>query len=478
MVDLDSGSHGKLLATLAEAQDVSDACQAAADHLVDVGFTMPSIYLYRGGRLRCYAVRGYWQVYDGMPASAGVIGRCFSSGETVEVRAVHQSKDYLAAVPDVRAEVCVPLRIDGLVVGALNLESLTALPDDTAQQLLTVANSLGDRLSALGGIPRESAYQRLAVHAQRFAGATDEEELQQLVVAAALDLSQLDTAVLALQTGTQLSVRLAAGALEDSLRQIDQEILRLFQSWVPSGTSCYSVNDASGQVFVGHEQVRQSGAQTVVVVPLTSSTGDLGLLIVADTAAVPPSSSTVEVMELLGALTATSLRTVRALEQLRRQATRDPLTGLGHAGSFRKAITEAMAATSPHQVAVAVMDIDRFKAVNDESGHLAGDELLKALSQVLASALPEPGCLYRIGGDEFAAILNVADVSDADALAQGLIEAARREGGRTVSLGLAVAEPGESASDIVRRADQAMYRAKRAGRNTYRFSRPTTKAVS
>ncbi len=216
----------------------------------------------------------------------------------------------------------------------------------------------------------------------------------------------------------------------------------------------------------------------MVVVPLTSSTGDLGLLIVADTAAVPPNSSTVEVMELLGALTATSLRTVRALEQLRRQATRDPLTGLGHAGSFRKAITEAMAATSPHQVAVAVMDIDRFKAVNDESGHLAGDELLKALSQVLASALPEPGCLYRIGGDEFAAILNVADVSDADALAQGLIEAARREGGRTVSLGLAVAEPGESAFDIVRRADQAMYRAKRAGRNTYRFSRPTTKAVS
>lgn len=465
--------HGcsELVAALACARDARAACDVAVDHLVANGFTMPSIYLYRGGRLRCYAVRGYWQVYDGMPPSAGVIGRCFSTGATVEVRSVDQSEDYLAAVPGVREEVCVPLRLDGEVVGALNLESLTVLPDDTAEQLLCVAASLCDRLRALGGVPRESGFQRLVVHAQLFAGAENETELQRLVVTAARDLSRLDTAMLALESGHQLSVRLAAGALESSLGQLDQESLRLFQSWVPQGTSCYSVNDASGQVFVGHEQVRQAGAQTVVVVPIASSTEELGLLIVADTAAVLPEPSTVELLELLAALTATSLRTVRALEQLRRRATRDPLTGLGHAGSFRNAMDEAMAATDQSGLAVAVMDVDRFKAVNDDRGHQAGDEVLQDLARKLASALPEPDCLYRIGGDEFAAIFHVTEVSSADDFARRLLEAARGDDGRSVSIGLAVAAAGESATDVVRRADQALYRAKRAGRNTYRVSR-------
>lgn len=404
--------------------------------------------------------------------AAGVIGRCFSTGTTVEVREVHQSKDYLAAVPGVREEICVPLRIDGEVVGALNLESLTALPGDTAEQLLAVAATLSDRLRDLGGVPRESGYQRLVVHAQLFAGAESETELQQLVVTAARDVAQLDTAVLVLRTGGQLGVRLAVGALEASLGQLDQQDLKLFQSWVPAGTSSYSVNDASGQVFVGHEQVREAGAQTVVVVPVASSTEDLGLLIVADTAAVLPEPSTVELLELLAALTATSLRTVRAVEELRRRASRDPLTGLGHAGAFRSAMDEAMHAADRAGLAVAVMDVDRFKSVNDDRGHQAGDEVLQALAKKLTDVLPEPDCVYRIGGDEFAAIFHVTEATDPDGFAQLLLEAARIDDGRSVSVGVAVVADAESTTDVVRRADQALYQAKRAGRNTYRVSRP------
>lgn len=472
MVEADPRSDGGLLADLALARDLRDACQIAVDHLVDAGLSMPSIYLYRGGRLRCYAVRGYWQVYDGMPPSAGVIGRCFSSGTAVQVRAVGQSEDYLAAVPGVREEVCVPLRIDGHVVGALNVESLTALPDDTADRLMEVADRLGDRLEDLGGIPRESGYQRLAVHAQRFAAATDEQVLLELVITAARDVSQLDSAMLALQVDGQLRVEAAGGALKSSLTDIDRAGLRLFQSWVVAGTSCYSVNDASGQVFVGHEQVRRAGAQTVVVVPLTSTREQLGLLIVAHRAAVLPDPSTVELLELLAALTATSLRTVRALELLRRQAASDPLTGLGHAGSFRAAMDDALLAADGH-VAVAVMDIDRFKAVNDDRGHQAGDVVLQQLGVRLSNVLSGSDRLYRIGGDEFAAILHVneaSDVTEAEAAAERLLQAARGQAGCSVSVGLAVAAAGETATAVVRRADQALYRAKRAGRNTYRRS--------
>lgn len=459
-----------LLTRLAATTDARTACEVVVTSLVASGYPMPSIYLYRGGRLRCYAVRGYWQVFDGMPPTAGVIGRCFRTDKPVELRRVHESVDYLAAIPGVRVEVCVPLRIAGHVVGALNVETLDDLPADAADRLGEVADLLGERLRALGGVPQESGYQRLAVHAQRFAAATEEHELQQLVLTAAQDLSGLDSVGLAIQAEGRLTVAAASGTLAASLRRFDRHDLRLFQSWVEAGTSCYSVNDASGQVFRGHEQVRQAGAQTVVVVPLTASLEDLGLLIVADPAAVLPEPSTVEVLEVLGALTATSLRTVRALNLLRRQAARDPLTGLGHAGSFRSAMDAALSQPGPARTAVAVMDIDKFKAVNDAHGHQVGDELLQRLAGELAGALREEDGLFRIGGDEFAAILAVADANEAAAAAQRLVTAARGVESGTLSVGVAVAAAGESAVALVRRADQALYRAKRAGRDTYRVS--------
>lgn len=475
MVDLDAGSpatggSSDLLSALAAADDARAACEITVAHLVATGYPMPSIYLYRGSRLRCYAVRGYWQVFDGMPAAAGVIGRCFRTGQPVELRRVHESVDYLAAIPGVRVEVCVPLRIGGHVVGALNVESLTDLPAGAVDHLAEIADLLGERLRALGGVPQESAYQRLAVHAQRFAAATGEPTLQQLVLSAARDLSGLDSAALAVQTDGELTVAAASGTLESALRQFDQHDLRLFHSWVTAGTSCYSVNDASGQAFEGHDQVRQAGAQTVVVVPLLASQEDLGLLVVADPAAVLPEPAMVELLEVLGALTATSLRTVRALELLRRQAARDPLTDLGHAGTFRSAMEDALRRDDATRAAVAVMDIDKFKAVNDAHGHQVGDELLQRLADGLTAALRDGEQLYRIGGDEFAAILVVADARDAESAAQRLLAAAREIESGSLSLGMAIAADGESSTALVRRADQALYRAKRAGRDTYRIS--------
>jgi len=129
----------------------------------------------------------------------------------------------------------------------------------------------------------------------------------------------------------------------------------------------------------------------------------------------------------------------------------------------------ALLATDDAHVAVAVMDIDRFKAVNDDRGHQAGDELLQQLAVRLSNVLSGADCLYRIGGDEFAAILHVNEVSEANAAAERLLQAALSQGGRSVSVGLAVAVAGETATAVVRRADQALYRAKRAGRNTYRL---------
>jgi diguanylate cyclase (GGDEF)-like protein len=464
------GAAEELSRLLDDASDVPAACETVVDHLVDSGYPMPSIYLFRGGRLRCYAVRGYSKVYDGMPTSAGVIGQCFRTGKPVDLPRVRDSDEYLAAVAGVRSEVCVPIQIGDRVQGALNVESLTDLPADSPSRLSGIADLLADRVHELGGVPSEPGYQRLAMHAQHFAGATEERELQQLVLAAATDLSGLDSAALVTPVGRRLIVGAAGGSLQSGLQRIDQRGLRMFASWVASGTSCYSVDGTSGQLAAGSEQARRAGAQTVIVVPLLASREDLGVLMVAHPTAVVPASTTVELLEVLGALTATSLRTVRAVDQLRRQAAQDPLTGLGHAGTFRTTLADVISRPAEKQTAVIVMDIDRFKAVNDAHGHQAGDELLQRLARELAGALRAQDTLYRIGGDEFAAIITAADEIEAEKVTQRLLETARSVQSGSLSLGLAMAMAGESPMALEKRADEALYLAKRAGRNTYRVA--------
>lgn len=118
-------------------------------------------------------------------------------------------------------------------------------------------------------------------------------------------------------------------------------------------------------------------------------------------------------------------------------------------------------------VVVALVDVDGFKAVNDELGHAAGDRVLRSIATVLRGA-PGVHALSRWGGDEFLVVL---DALDADRhLEQARTTAAervRRELGRpvTLSAGLVAAEPGDAVDAIVGRADVALYAAKAAGRN-------------
>lgn len=109
------------------------------------------------------------------------------------------------------------------------------------------------------------------------------------------------------------------------------------------------------------------------------------------------------------------------------------------------------------------IDVDHFKNVNDTYGHEHGNTVLRTLAQALVAALPAQDLLFRTGGDEFAAVLEAASLQDAMRVAAGLEHAARCVG-TPVSIGVAFDEEGGS-PDLYVRADEALYRAKRAGRN-------------
>ena len=115
------------------------------------------------------------------------------------------------------------------------------------------------------------------------------------------------------------------------------------------------------------------------------------------------------------------------------------------------------------------VDVDQFKRINDEYGHQAGDVALVSVAGALRSVLRGEDELYRIGGDEFAVVVDVNGAGEVVTIARRLLEAAR-QAGHTISVGAAVHIAGESGRDTLRRADQALYQAKRAGRDTARLA--------
>lgn len=163
----------------------------------------------------------------------------------------------------------------------------------------------------------------------------------------------------------------------------------------------------------------------------------------------------------------------RSKAELARQATHDPLTGLANRTLFLDRLREALAGDhGAEDVGVLFVDVDDFKMVNDALGHMAGDELLLEVGQRLSAAARPGDTCARLGGDEFALLLpDLVGVSDAVAVAEAALAGLRRpitveqeEVGVNASIGVVVTGGGESAAQVMRNADLAMYEAKRAGK--------------
>jgi diguanylate cyclase (GGDEF)-like protein len=206
--------------------------------------------------------------------------------------------------------------------------------------------------------------------------------------------------------------------------------------------------------------LRSRGAQAVTTIPLPRRHG---VLLIADRRPLQPETSTVELLEALAAQVESCLRTAAALEELRQRAATDALTGLGHHGTFHEALDRAR--TRREAIAVLVADLDGFKDINDTRGHQAGDRVLRETSAALADQLRRGDELFRIGGDEFAAIVRIADVDEALAAGRRLRKAVAEGGEVTLSVGVALPRMGEDAAGVLARADEALYAVKGRGRD-------------
>ncbi len=181
---------------------------------------------------------------------------------------------------------------------------------------------------------------------------------------------------------------------------------------------------------------------------------------------------------LIAAMTLLALACVHQTRKLLQLSSQDRLTGIRNRAWLDSRLERELgeAALTGRSVTLAMIDVDDFKEFNDRFGHLAGDAALRAIAERLAERLERPGVVARYGGEEFTVILPDVDPADAgrrlDALRAsfeldriGLSGHGGSVASPTLSIGVAGWIIGESAETLIDRADRALIRAKRAGRN-------------
>ncbi len=177
-------------------------------------------------------------------------------------------------------------------------------------------------------------------------------------------------------------------------------------------------------------------------------------------------------------LGAIAIERKEARAQIARLAYYDVLTGLPNRSHLRDLISEAIeGCAAGHHVALAFLDVDNFKDVNDTLGHSAGDELLVQFAQRLRAQIQPGDVLGRLGGDEFVVILPNRDAAEAARVASRItdalvmpLEIGNRPVPMSASMGISIYPDNSTDFDtLIQQADAAMYQAKRAGRSTWRF---------
>lgn len=251
-----------------------------------------------------------------------------------------------------------------------------------------------------------------------------------------------------------------------ALFQVPQDQLRMLLFFPALGAVFLMLGSVAGWCAVAISVVAFSTALWtghVAVTPLATSTFILTLFLTA---------------VFFNAFRSQALRALEIISgqnaALDAAARRDPLTGLLNLRAFREIMADASRERAVGSYAVAFIDVDHFKAVNDRFGHAGGDAVLALVADALRAAVRPQDFIARIGGEEFAVLMPGVDAAKAAALCEGLRAAVERaqvtvgdtQMSVTVSIGLAVSgDASQSVDALLLHADAAMYFAKNEGRN-------------
>lgn len=449
-----------------------------------------SIYTADGPVMRLGAQHGYTHVIETFDGSTGVIGRVMRTGRPELVRDITTDPDYASANPEVRSEVSVPLVVEGQTLGVLNVESTVDRPLDEGDRDTMIL--VGDRLASALALARErealreraDLFDRLARFGSAINASLEAGRVHEAIISAVSEVLATDVTVLTLrESGTGLDRIVAMRGGE----------ARYVGATIPPGEGMSGRAIAERSVVTEASMGRASfpstvrGAQVPDVLaaaafPLIKDEHVLGAVAMTrHDLGRPFTALEIEAMPLLASQITLALANVELHAQVADAAIRDPLTGLWNRRQLEVSTDRLFAARARlqpdhrHPVAIIFFDLDHFGTFNKRHGHVTGDAVLRAFGAILARRLRSSDIVARFGGEEFVAILDGANLDEAQRLADQIrreLESLRIEGvdgedlRATVSAGCASLGPDvASLETLLEVADVGLQMAKRGGRN-------------
>jgi diguanylate cyclase (GGDEF)-like protein len=420
---------------------------------------------------------------------AGAVGGACAMGKPIvlcKLRPDYGGLSYYAGAHGVRAFAALPVLEDGMVRGVLVADRVEDRPFEPAEQealALVSAQTLRHvRNERVFGMLERSKDElaKLFTASRALGEALTEEQVIGAVVSSARAVVEHDVAVLATYDEKTHAhrVRHVEGAGCEKL------VGAVFQD--NNGIASAAVKTRHALPYRGHFDGRTQyvftraasldGHESVLCLPLVVRDHAIGTLTLAAQRRGAFPDATRQLLGVLASHAAVALSNAAAVRRLEELATTDPMTGLLNKraleAEFEKRIRSA--ARFGRKLAVIVSDVDKFKSVNDTYGHAVGDVVIKGLGAILSKCKRETDAVARFGGEEFVIVCEETDVEGAYLLAErirnelGKTVFATEMGPLSVTCSLGVAEfprDGETRETLFQRADEALYEAKRNGRN-------------
>src|SRR6202167_4139356 len=412
-----------------------------------------------------------------LPLGQGITGAAALKKQPVYAPDVSKDERYFCSAKSTRSELAIPLMGRDEVVGVLDCQSenLDHFGSETIDllTLFSTQASIALQNARLYSLEQQRARQLQAINAiaQQTTAVLDLEDLLGRVCQLIQDAFRVSHVSLFLREDHELVLRAHHGTLTPRLPQGGRFSAEPWANMLASN-STVTETDLCGAPTSTKFFAESASRMCIPVVSFAQTLGILAL-----DSALPDAfrDGDLQSLESVADICATAIQNAHYVERVKQLAYLDGLTGIFNRRFFELRIIEEIERARRYGTGMAVImaDIDQFKRLNDEFGHVLGDEVLRQVSSLFHQQLRKIDVVCRYGGEEFAILLTQTNAPQAIAIAEKLRKtvAGWQFPGVprtiTISAGTAVfPEHGVTRDELVRSADMALYSAKQAGRNT------------
>lgn len=413
-----------------------------------------------------------------LPLGVGITGAAAQQKRPICVTDVLKESRYISSCASTRAELAIPLMVRDEVLGVLDFQSENSEKFDSETidllTLFSIQAAMALQNAHLHLLERRRALQLEVINAiaQQTTAVLDLNELLSRVCVLVQQAFQVSHVSILLKDQEDVVLRAQHGTLTPTIAE---------------GGRLSSTQGLCGQALQSRKTITENDvtkspgyvgfyreAASRMCIPLISFGQILGVLVLDSDQKSAFSPSDSQPLESVADICATAIQNAYYVERVRQLAYLDGLTGIFNRRYFEQRIEEELerGLRFGTGLAVIMIDIDQFKRINDEFGHLLGDEVLRQVSSIFHHELRKIDISCRYGGEEFAILLSQVNSTEALIVAEKLrvlVEGWQFPGvPRTVTISAGIAsfgEHGTTRDELVKEADAALYVAKQAGRN-------------